>query len=60
MNRLFQQKFKRLLNPRDGDPPRAAAPQATSIIIAFMLVLLVIGGLAHAFTRIVPRLTRSP
>ena len=50
MNRLFQQKFKRLLNPRDGDPPRAAPPQATSIIIAFMLVLLVICCLAHAFT----------
>ena len=57
MNRLFQQKFKRLLNPRDGDPSRAAAPQAatpqaTSVIIAFMLVLLVVGGLAHAFTEL--------
>lgn len=52
MNRLFQLKFKRLLNPRDGDTPRAAPPQATSIIIGFMLVLLVIGGLAHAFTEL--------
>ncbi|MCW0001179.1 hypothetical protein OE766_23445 [Pararhizobium sp. YC-54] len=52
MNRLFQQKFIKLLNPRDGDPPRAAPPQATSVIIAFMLVLLVVGGLAHAFTEL--------
>ncbi|URK86592.1 hypothetical protein LP421_19700 [Rhizobium sp. RCAM05350] len=52
MKRLFQQKFRKLLNPRDGDPPRAAALQATSVIIAFLLVLLVVGGLAHAFTEL--------
>ncbi len=54
MNRLFRQKFGKLLNPRDGDPPRGttpqARPQATSIVIALMIVLLVIGGLAHVFT----------
>jgi hypothetical protein len=50
MKHLFQQKFKKLLNPRDGDPPRGAAPRPTSIIIALMIVLLVVGGLAHAFT----------
>jgi hypothetical protein len=51
MNSLFQQKFRKLLNnPNKGDPPRAASPQATSVIFAFLLVLLVVGGLAHAFT----------
>ncbi len=53
MNSLFQQKFRKLLNnPNKGDPPRAASPQATSVIFAFLLVLLVVGGLAHAFTEL--------
>jgi hypothetical protein len=52
MNRLFQQKFRRLLNPRDGDPSRAEATQATNIVLVMMLVLLVVGGLAHAFTEL--------
>ncbi|WP_438751002.1 hypothetical protein [Pararhizobium sp. O133] len=54
MSSLFRQKFGKLLNPRDDDPPRGAAPQvrpqATSIVIALMIVLLVVGGLAHVFT----------
>jgi hypothetical protein len=29
-----------------------ANPQATSVIFAFLLVLLVVGGLAHAFTEL--------
>lgn len=53
MNSLFRQKFGRLLHPR-GYPPRGAAPQArpqaSSIVIGLMLVLLVVGGLAHVFT----------
>ncbi|MCV9962040.1 hypothetical protein OIU34_09025 [Pararhizobium sp. BT-229] len=52
MNRLFQQKFRRPLNPRDGDPSRVAATQATNIVLVMMLVLLVVGGLAHAFTEL--------
>ncbi len=49
MNSLFRQKFVRLLHPR-GYPPRGAAPEASSIVIGLMLVLLVVDGLAHVFT----------
>ncbi|WP_156373911.1 MULTISPECIES: hypothetical protein [unclassified Rhizobium] len=49
MNRLFRQKFGKLLNPR-GSPPRGVLPQASSIVISLMAVFLVIGGLAHVFT----------
>ena len=38
---------------RGGDsPPRAGLPQATSVIIVALLVLLVVGGLAHVFTEL--------
>ncbi len=52
MNRLFQQKFRKLLNPRDGDPPRGAVPQASDIVLAMMLILLAAGGLAYTFTEL--------
>jgi len=45
-------KLGKHVHPRDGDPPRGTAPQASSIILVMMLVLLAASGLAHVFTEL--------